>query len=134
MIRGIAETVLYAEDITNTAQFYVEVLGLEMVRAPDDMFAAIRLTPESVLLLFDHRQSSRTGRDVPSHGATGPGHVAFLVRDLDAWRDRLKEAGVTVEKEIEWNGGGRSIYLRDPANNSVELIDRDIWPAGAMRN
>jgi hypothetical protein len=28
---------------------------------------------------------------------------------------------------VEWPGGGRSIYFRDPAGNSVELGTPAIW-------
>ena len=38
-----------------------------------------------------------------------------------------KSAGVDIETEVEWPGGGRSIYVRDPAGNSVELASSTIW-------
>ena len=47
--------------------------------------------------------------------------------DLPAWRDRLAAARVEIEAEIEWPRGGRSIYVRDPAGNSVELAPAGIW-------
>jgi len=128
MIRGVAETVLYADDLVAAARFYANVLGLAVVRQPDDLMAVVRVNPTSVVLLFNHRSSAVPSRNVPSHGTVGPGHVAFLVDKLEAWRERLRAAGVPIEREIDWPRGGRSIYVRDPANNSVELMDRDIWP------
>jgi catechol 2,3-dioxygenase-like lactoylglutathione lyase family enzyme len=65
---------------------------------------------------------------VASHGATGAGHVAFSVESLDGWRERFAEHGVEVEQEKEWPRDGRSIYVRDPAGNSVELVEGDLWP------
>ena len=67
---------------------------------------------------------------MPSHGATGAGHVAFSVGDgeLDAWREKLRARGVELEQEKTWPRGGRSIYVRDPAGNSVELVEGDLWP------
>ncbi|MEL7473822.1 MAG: VOC family protein, partial [Planctomycetota bacterium] len=74
----------------------------------------------------------REGRGVPTHGADGPGHIAFRVDDLDAMRERLLAGGVEIELEREWGppdfNPGRSIYARDPAGNSVEFLDADIWP------
>ena len=32
-----------------------------------------------------------------------------------------------VEAEIHWPHGGASLYLRDPAGNSVELAPGRIW-------
>ncbi len=94
----------------------------------DDLAAAFRLDDGGVLLVFAPQLSSQPGRAVPSHGATGAGHVAFSVDGLDSWRERLAASGVEVEREVEWNGG-RSIYVRDPAGNSVELVEGDIWPS-----
>ena len=34
---------------------------------------------------------------------------------------------VEVESDYAWPGGGRSLYLRDPAGNSVELGTPAIW-------
>jgi catechol 2,3-dioxygenase-like lactoylglutathione lyase family enzyme len=66
---------------------------------------------------------------VPPHGARGAGHVAFRVpaAALEAWRARLTAAGVAIEAEIAWPRGGRSLYVRDPAGNSVELGTAAIW-------
>jgi hypothetical protein len=32
-----------------------------------------------------------------------------------------------IEKEFGWPRGGRSIYFRDPAGNSVELVTPGLW-------
>jgi len=124
----IYETVLYASDVPAAARFYREVLGLRLVDGPDDLAAAFRLDDGGMLLLFDPALSSQPGRPVPSHGATGAGHVAFSVASLDGWREHLAEHGVEVEQEKEWPRDGRSIYVRDPAGNSVELVEGDLWP------
>ena len=66
---------------------------------------------------------------MPAHGAVGPGHAAFAVdeAELPAWRARLRAHGVAVEAEIAWPRGGRSLYVRDPAGNSIELAPPRIW-------
>ena len=122
--RGVYETVVYAPDLEAAAAFYRDVLGLRQV---DD--TAFRLD-DGILLLFDPAQSSQPGRLVPSHGPSGGSvHVAFSVVSLDRWRERLAAAGVEIEHEHEWaRGGARSLYVRDPAGNSVELVEGDLWP------
>lgn len=128
----LLETILYTPDPVTTARFYADVVGLRLLEEPSERMAVLRVGEASVLLLFEPKWSGRPGRDVPSHGATGPGHVAFLVDDLDAWPARLAKHGVEIEKEITWPEGffrtGRSSYFRDPAGNSVEVMDADIWP------
>jgi catechol 2,3-dioxygenase-like lactoylglutathione lyase family enzyme len=124
--RRVYETVVYATDLEAARAFYRDVLGLREVE--DGVF---RLGDEGVLLLFDPSESSRPGRVVPSHGPTGATHVAFAVgeAELDAWRERLADHGVELEQEQNWKrGGARSLYVRDPAGNSVELVDGDLWP------
>jgi catechol 2,3-dioxygenase-like lactoylglutathione lyase family enzyme len=129
--RRVYETVLYAADVPAAARFYAEVLGLRLVDGPDELAAAFRLDDGGVLLIFDPQRASQPGRPVPSHGASGVGHVAFSLAEgeLDAAAAELRDGGVEIEREIEWPQGGRSIYVRDPAGNSVELVEGDIWPA-----
>ena len=130
-ITGIYETVLYAPDVAAEAAFYADVLGLRLVDGPDELAAAFRLDDGGVLLIFDPSRASVPGRPVPSHGATGAGHVAFSVEEgtLDKWAEKLRKRGVEIELERPWKRGGRSIYVRDPAGNSVELVEGNLWPA-----
>lgn len=130
--RGVLEACLYAPDVEAAARFYTEVLGLEPFASDSDRHVFFRTGSENVFLLFNPartREASGDGIPVPPHGATGPGHVAFAVAesDLSAWRARLAEAGISIEAEIAWPRGGRSIYVRDPAGNSVELASPKLW-------
>ena len=61
--------------------------------------------------------------------ATGPGHFALGIEGeaFDAWRKLLQGHGVSIEKEVEWPKGGKSLYFRDPAGNSVELATPGVW-------
>ena len=129
-VSGVYETVIYATDVPGAAAFYADVLGLRLVDGPDELAAAFRLDDGGVLLIFDPSRASVPGRPVPSHGATGAGHVAFSVEDgtLERWAEGLRERGIEIEQEHEWQRGGSSIYVRDPAGNSVELVDGDLWP------
>jgi catechol 2,3-dioxygenase-like lactoylglutathione lyase family enzyme len=48
-------------------------------------------------------------------------------RNIDAMAERLTAAGVAIESEVRWPKGGRSIYFRDPAGNSLECAEAKIW-------
>ncbi|MFZ0430915.1 MAG: VOC family protein, partial [Acidobacteriota bacterium] len=92
---------------------------------------------DSVFLIFNPEATSRPPKPgarlrIPPHGSHGSGHVAFAVAagDLSGWRTHLETAGITIESEVDWPGGGHSIYFRDPAGNSIELATPDIWQAG----
>ena len=127
----IYETVLYAPDVVAAATFYSETLGLRLLEDPDELSAVFRLDHGGVLLLFDPARSSAPGRPVPSHGATGPGHLALGLAPggLQGVAAELQRRGIEIEREISWDEGGRSLYVRDPAGNSVELIEGEAWPA-----
>lgn len=131
-VEGVHETVLYAADVDAAVAFYVRVLGLTAF--PESVGSAgrgLRVPGGAVLLIFDPEQSRVPGRVVPSHGAAGAGHVCFAIGagEYGAWVSRLGELGVEIEQEMAWPGssGSRSIYFRDPAGNSVELMAGDYW-------
>jgi catechol 2,3-dioxygenase-like lactoylglutathione lyase family enzyme len=128
---GVLEACLYAEDLETCARFYSDVLGLTpFVREPD-RHVFFRSGASSVFLLFNPARTSESSGalSVPPHGARGAGHVAFAIAeaDHDRWLLRLSEHGVPVESRVEWPRGGRSIYVRDPAGNSVELATPRLW-------
>ena len=126
----IFETVLYAEDLVAAERFYRDVVGLEVIGRGE--LAVVFRCGGSVLLIFDPRKSGASGRDVPSHGTSGAGHIAFAVKpeELDAWREQFRNAGISIEEEVDWDEGGRSLYFRDPAGNIVELAPPTIWGGG----
>ena len=123
----VLETILYVDDLDAAERFYGRVLGLELDSKKRDLFVFFKCG-DGMLLLFEP-QAASTGRNVPAHGAHGPGHACFAVSecDLDGWRARLEAAGVAIEQEMDWPRGGRSFYFRDPAGNSLELATPRIW-------
>lgn len=124
----IMETCLYAGDLDAAERFYHSILGLETAGREEGRHVFFRCGPR-MLLIFNPSKTAALGGDVPAHGATGQGHLAFAVPEdsLPAWRDRLESRGVIIEKDVRWPWGGRSIYFRDPAGNSLELTTPRIW-------
>lgn len=131
--RAILETVLYAEDLDAAEVFYRDVMGLAVVSRLAGKFVFLRCGGQ-MLLIFDPRESARPDahNPIPRHGAHGPGHVCFRAadaREVDAWRAHFRERGIAIEHDQVWRGsGGRSVYVRDPAGNSVEVAEAGIWP------
>jgi len=127
-ISRVLETCLYAKDLDAAERFYTRVLGLQAFARVEGRHVFFRCG-SAVFLMFNPDETARGGGDVPAHGAHGSGHVAFAVEraDLPEWRGRLEAAGVEIEAEITWPSGGRSLYFRDPAGNSLELASPEIW-------
>jgi len=109
-------------------QFYQSVLQLPLYSRVANRHLFFKL-PNGMLLIFNPEVTQTTSGMVPAHGTVGSGHVAFAVSEtaLPRWRQYLKENGVPIEKEVQWPGGGVSIYFRDPAGNSVEITTPRIW-------
>ena len=129
---GILEAALYVDDLDAAAGFYGGVLGLEQVIRHDPRHVFYRCGP-TILLLFRAEETRKpTGSaalPVPPHGADGPGHVCFSARAeaLEAWVARLTAANVAIEADFRWPNGARSVYVRDPAGNSVEFAEPKLW-------
>jgi catechol 2,3-dioxygenase-like lactoylglutathione lyase family enzyme len=130
-ILGVHETILYANDLAAAEAFYGGALGLRALPRSGDRGVVLDLGNDAVLIVFDAAKTALAHPEVPSHGANGPGHVALRIDDLEGWRARLQALGVAIEREVSWPRGGRSIYLRDPAGNSVELVAGAVWDLGA---
>ncbi len=127
-LTSIMETCLYVDDLASAEAFYRQVLGLSCQQR-DPARHAFFQCGEQMLLLFVPAASSSGTSDVPTHGSHGPGHVAFRV-ELDEfanWQEHLATHGVAIEQTVQWPHGGTSIYFRDPAGNSLELVSNEVW-------
>jgi catechol 2,3-dioxygenase-like lactoylglutathione lyase family enzyme len=129
--KAVLETALYVDDLEKAAHFYGEVLGLELISKMAGRHVFFRCG-ESLVLLFNAaatRVALPGALPVPTHGASGQGHVCFRASsvEMDAWIVRLRGQGIAIEADFEWPNGGRSIYFRDPSGNSLEFGEPKIW-------
>lgn len=128
----ILETALYAENLADTAAFYEDVLRMERFIEVPGRHVFFR-AEGAILLLFNPQATQLPPRDprmpVPPHGTEGPGHVCFAAsaEKIDEWSAHLRACNVEIEADFTWPQGGRSIYFRDPADNSLEFAEPRIW-------
>lgn len=130
---GILESALYVDDLDAAEAFYGGVLGLERIARAEGRHVFFRCG-DGVLLLFDPAETVKPPRPgaklpVPPHGTKGEGHLCFraTAEEIARFRAHLESAGVAIEADFEWPNGGRSIYFRDPAGNSLEIAEPRIW-------
>jgi catechol 2,3-dioxygenase-like lactoylglutathione lyase family enzyme len=129
---AILETALYAADLAAAEAFYGGLLGLPVIARVAGRHVFFRVGA-GVLLVFNPEAtevpSGNPALPVPVHGARGQGHVCFAATraEIGAWRARFVAEGLPVEAEFDWPNGARSLYLRDPAGNSVEFAEPGLW-------
>ncbi|MGP4804668.1 VOC family protein [Agrobacterium cavarae] len=129
--KAILETVIYATDLDAAERFYRDVVGLEVVKTFKNQFVFLRCG-EQMLLIFNPETSriAEGGNPLPRHGTTGAGHVCFRAEnkaEVDAWRDHFVAKGVEIDLYFRWDNGTYSVYVRDPAGNSVEIGEVGLW-------
>ena len=129
-VSEILEVALYVTDLSAAEHFYTKILGLPLYSKVAERHVFLRCG-DRMVLLFNPEATMNSGDgplDAPEHGMQGAGHVAFAVRDheIDLWKEHLTAHGINIEKEICWEGG-RSIYFRDPSENSIEITTPAIW-------
>ncbi|SMO53112.1 VOC family protein [Paracoccus laeviglucosivorans] len=132
-IIGTLESALYASDLNAAAEFWTDVMGFQEIARVPGRHVFFRCGAQ-VLLIFDPDATREPPRrdarlPVPPHGTKGAGHFCIAVDagKIQEWRDYLQSRGITIEADFTWPQGGRSIYFRDPAGNSIEIADPKIW-------
>lgn len=132
VLEGVLEAAVYAEDLDAARDFYGTVLGLRQVVDQPGRHVFFRCGA-TVVLVF-RAEAARVppapeALPVPPHGASGAGHICFALPEegLEEMRARLEAAGIAIESDFCWPHGPRSIYVRDPAGNSVEFASPKLW-------
>jgi catechol 2,3-dioxygenase-like lactoylglutathione lyase family enzyme len=133
---GVLEAALYVDDLDKAEAFYGDLLGLEEVIRHPPRHIFYRCGGTIVLLFVAEEARKPPGNPampVPPHGATGPGHICFSVEAavLESWAAVLQSAGIAIEADFRWPNGARSVYVRDPAGNSVEFAEPKLWERAA---
>ena len=127
---AILETALYVGDLDAADAFYAGVVGLDEVLRVPGRHIFYGCGPGMLLLFQPEATQEASGPfPVPTHGAKGEGHMCFRIPrdDLDGWVPHLTAQGIAIEADFEWPTGARSIYVRDPAGNSIEFAEPKLW-------
>jgi lactoylglutathione lyase len=115
-------TMVRVTDLPASLDFYCRKLGLEEVGRTDS--AAGRYTLVFLAAPGDHAaQVELTYNWDPESYTTGRafGHLAYEVDDIYALCDRLRQAGVTINRPPR---DGRMAFVRSPDNISIELLQK----------
>jgi extradiol dioxygenase family protein len=116
---SLNHTIVHAKDKHASAQFLVDILGLEQPT-----------TYGPFVVVAVHNGVALDYAD--DHGTPHPQHYAFLVSEaeFDAIHERIVSRGLTYwadpfhrqEGEINTADGGRGLYWDDPDGHNLEII------------
>ena len=123
----ILETVLYAVDMEAAERFYLEVLGLSLLTKEPGRSLVYTVGGDMLLIFYAPESLKKT--NLPAHGTSGPGHMAFEIEEneYEAWKEHLTCRKVVIEKEVTWKSSARSLYFRDPSGNVLEIATPGVW-------
>ena len=115
-------TMVRVSNLEQALDFYCNKLGLTQTRRIDNdagRFTLVFVAPHgqedcAIELTFNWDPEQYTG-------GRNFGHVAYEVDDIYAFCQRLKDAGVTINRPPR---DGRMAFIRSPDNISVELLQK----------
>jgi lactoylglutathione lyase len=112
--------ILFVGDLERSVAFYRDVIGLPF-KLQGDGYVEFATQGARFGLYDRNRLGELTGQrtDPPDHPG---GEVVFLVEDVDAEAERLREAGATILRgPLDRAWGHRTLHLEDPDGFVVEL-------------
>lgn len=116
---GLRHVALYSSNLEACKNFYVDLLGMQIVWQPD---------PDNIYLSSgtDNLALHRAPADYvqPQHQRLD--HIGFFLQnraDVDVWHQYLVDNGVTIKAgPKDHRDNTRSFYCLDPDNNTIQMI------------
>jgi catechol 2,3-dioxygenase-like lactoylglutathione lyase family enzyme len=128
-IRGLGEIALRVADLDAMQRFYEDVIGLALMRRFEkSVFFRIAdgyAGHTQILALFDRSDESEYLAPVAALSTID--HIAFAIalEHYEAELHRLQTAGLDVWTAVHRWTQWRSLYVKDPEGNTVELVCYD---------
>ncbi|HEX7654350.1 MAG TPA: VOC family protein [Verrucomicrobiae bacterium] len=118
MIKALAHLCVFSQDLERARKFYVAGLGLpvhfEFHKAGRLFGFYLQITPGQYLEIFQ-TDASEAPRRQRIH------HFCLEVDDIDAWRERLQQAGITVTPKKLGCDQTWQCWCQDPDGTEVEF-------------
>jgi uncharacterized glyoxalase superfamily protein PhnB len=121
----LASVRVVTRDIDALVEFYQRLSGIEAVR-PADGFAEIRFEGATLAISSEHLiKLFNVGAATATAAANQSAILEFEVEDVDAVFERMNAYGTNIVMPttlMPW--GNRSLLLRDPDRNLVNIFSR----------
>lgn len=120
MFRGLEHTALASPDPERLARWYVDHLEFAVNYTYDGNFFV--KAPNGTMLEIIPSEGARAPQKIKDPGIR---HLAILVEDFDAARQRLQAAGVSFVTDPVNVKGNRLVFFNDCDGNLLHLIQRE---------
>jgi len=122
-IQGVHGVRYQVKDVARSVAFYSTHLGFTVVHQQLPAFASMSLGDVEILLSGPGASGSRPMPDGTPQEPGGWNRIVLKVKDLPAFIETLKKAGVSFRNAMETGPGGKQIQVEDPDGNPVELFE-----------
>ena len=122
-IQGVHGVRYQVKDVARSVAFYSTHLGFSVVHQQLPAFASMSLGDAEILLSGPGASGSRPMPDGKPQEPGGWNRIVLKVKELPAFIETLKKAGVSFRNAMETGPGGKQIQVEDPDGNPVELFE-----------
>ena len=122
-IEGVHGVRYQVKDVARAVAFYTSHLGFSLVHQQLPAFASVSLGDAEILLSGPQASGSRPMPDGQAQEPGGWNRVVLRVKDLPAFIETLKKAGLSFRNRMETGPGGKQIQVEDPDGNPIELFE-----------
>jgi glyoxylase I family protein len=123
-VQGVGHIALTVTDVKRSADFYTRLFDAETLFSGEDQFGQLTICASPAVMFGLRRHQSNGDGDRFDPARVGLDHFGFHVADrqqLEAWRARLDEQGVTNSGIVE-DEFGLHLNAKDPDNIALEFF------------
>jgi catechol 2,3-dioxygenase-like lactoylglutathione lyase family enzyme len=110
-------------DVDLALEFYVDVLGFELVEKWGPPFAMVKRGDLALWLSGPGSSASRPLTDGSEPAPGGWNRLVLETDDLASLVEKLRRSGAQLRSDIVSGPGGRQVLVDDPSGNPVELFE-----------
>jgi catechol 2,3-dioxygenase-like lactoylglutathione lyase family enzyme len=110
-------------DVDVALEFYIDILGFELVEKWGPPFAMVKRGDLALWLSGPGSSASRPLTDGSKPAPGGWNRLVLETDDLASLLEKLKRSGAQLRSDIVSGPGGKQVLVDDPSGNPVELFE-----------
>ncbi len=109
-------------DVDVALEFYIDMLGFELVEKWGPPFAMVKRGDLALWLSGPGSSASRPLTDGSKPAPGGWNRLVLETDDLASLVEKLKRSGAQLRSDVVSGPGGKQVLVDDPSGNPVELF------------